>query len=292
MTDGRLDARLDARQVEDAERDGRALARLLKILKILRGPEGCPWDREQTHESLRPYLLEECHEVLEAIDRGSMADLREELGDLALHVAFQGELGEESGAFRLSDSLARISEKLLRRHPHVFGGEQASSATEVERLWERIKTEERREKGGAGAPDSILAGLPASLPALLKAQRIQEKVAGVGFEWADVAGAAAKLEEEIAEFRQALATGDGRRMEEEFGDFLFSVVNVARYLKVQPEDALRRTNEKFVRRFRQVEDRLRRAGGELGRADLAQLDSLWEEVKAEERRVAGATGST
>jgi len=287
MREDELEARLSPGQVEDAERDGRALARLLKILKRLRAPDGCPWDRAQTHESLRPYLLEECHEVLEAIDRGSLADLREELGDLALHVAFQAELAEESGAFRLADSLEQISEKLIRRHPHVFGEDAAADAAAVERLWEKVKAEERRE-GQDGGPASILDGLPRALPGLLKAQRIQEKVAGVGFEWECAAGAVAKLEEEYGEFRRALAAGDGRDMEEEFGDFLFSVVNIARYLKVQPEDALRRANEKFARRFREVERLLHARGGELASAGLAVLDRLWEEVKADERRAPGS----
>jgi tetrapyrrole methylase family protein/MazG family protein len=288
VRDEELDGRLERRQVEEAEADGRALARLLKVLKVLRGPGGCPWDREQTHESLRPYLLEECHEVLEAIDSGSMPALREELGDLALHVAFQAELAEESGAFRLADSLDHIVEKLLRRHPHVFGELAAEDAREVERLWERVKVEERR--GGTAEAKSILDGLPAGLPGLLKAQRIQEKVAGVGFEWEDAAGALAKLEEEYREFRQALALGDARAMEEEFGDFLFTVVNVARYLRVQPEDALRRANAKFIRRFRELERLLREDGGDIARAGLAELDRLWEQVKAEERGARGAAG--
>lgn len=281
MSDEELDARLTPQQAEQAEADGRALARLLKILKVLRSPEGCPWDREQTHQSLRPYLLEECHEVLEAIDEGALDALCEELGDLSLHVAFQAELAAEGGAFRLADSLGHIARKLIRRHPHVFGGAEAGDARAVERIWERVKVEERR--GGAEEGKSILDGLPAGLPGLLKAQRIQEKVAGVGFEWEDASGAVAKLEEEYREFQQALASGDAREMEAEFGDFLFSIVNVARYLGVQPEDALRRTNAKFMRRFRELERRLRAEGGDIARAGLAELDRLWERVKADER---------
>jgi len=281
VTQEELNSRLSAGEIEDADRDGRALARLLKLLKVLRSPGGCPWDREQTHQSLRPYLLEECHEVLEAIDGGSMPALCEELGDLALHVAFQAELAEESGAFRLSDSLDHISEKLIRRHPHVFGESAAEDAQEVERLWERVKADERRSAGGE-VPASILEGLPRSLPGLLKAQRIQEKVAGVGFEWESVEGAVAKLQEEYHEFHEALARRDGAAMEAEFGDFLFSVVNIARYLKVVPEDALRLTNEKFMRRFRQVELRLHANGGDIARAGLAELDRLWNDVKADE----------
>ena len=289
-SDAELEARLSATQVAEAEADGRALARLLKILKVLRGPGGCPWDQEQTHESLRPYLLEECHEVLAAIDAGSPGALCEELGDLSLHVAFQAELAEESGAFRLSDSLEMISEKLLRRHPHVFGEEAATDAREVERLWERIKADEKDSAGQL--KQSILDGLPVSLPGLLRAQRIQEKVAGVGFEWPSAAGALEKLEEEYGEFRQALASGTEREREEEFGDFLFSVVNVARYLKVHPEDALRRSNEKFIRRFRDVERRLRDEGGQIATAGLEELDRLWERVKAAERAAVAASAAT
>jgi tetrapyrrole methylase family protein / MazG family protein len=275
-----LDRRLDPAQRTSAEASGTALARLLKILKVLRSPEGCPWDRAQSHRSLRPYLLEECHEVLAAIDAGDLDELREELGDLELHIAFQAELAEEQGVFRLADSLDQISAKLLRRHPHVFGEEQAADAAQVERLWERIKAAETRN-GERRA--SILDGLPAALPGLLRAQRIQEKVAGVGFEWDSVGGAIAKLEEEFAEFRQALAAGREREAEEEFGDFLFSVVNVARYLGVQPEDALRGANEKFLRRFRELERRVRDAGEDLAAAGLQRLDEHWEAVKRGER---------
>jgi tetrapyrrole methylase family protein/MazG family protein len=272
-----LDKRLSAGQLKDAEADGLAMSRLLKILKILRAPDGCPWDREQTHRSLRPYLLEECYEVLDAIDREDMNDLREELGDLSLHVAFQAELAEERGEFRLADSLDEISEKLIRRHPHVFGDTKASTPEDVERNWERIKTKEKAERA------SILDGLPAALPGLLRAQRIQEKVAGVGFEWKDVSGAIDKLKEEYGEFLEALESGDHKEQEAEFGDFLFSIVNIARYLKVQPEDALRRTNDKFCRRFSQLEERLKAAGGSLGESSLEEMDRLWEAVKRDER---------
>lgn len=283
--DRELDARLNEREIADAEADGVSLARLLKILKILRGPEGCPWDREQTHESLRPYLLEECHEVVEAIDSGDMDSLREELGDLGMHVAFQAEIAEERGDFRLSDSLDHICAKLLRRHPHVFGDAQAADAAEVERLWERIKARETKD---GKRRDSILDGLPSTLPGLLRAQRIQEKVAGVGFEWATVEGALDKLREEFAEFEEALAGGTAAEREEEFGDFLFSIVNVARYLGVSPEDGLRRTNGKFIRRFAALEQRMRAAGEDIAESDLERMDAHWEAVKREEK--AGGDG--
>ncbi len=275
-----LDARLSARELEEAESAGRGLARLMKILKLLRAPQGCPWDREQTHASLRPYLLEECYEVLEAIDAEDMEALREELGDLVMHVVFQAELAEEREDFRLADSLALISDKLLRRHPHVFGGagsaEGAATAGEVERNWERIKA--RETKRGARR-ESILGGVPVSLPGLLRAQRIQEKVAGVGFEWDTVEGALDKFEEEYREFHEALSLGDRRAAAEEFGDFLFSVVNIARYLKIQPEDALRSTNDKFIRRFAHVERRLRETDRDIVETDLETLDRYWEEAK-------------
>lgn len=283
--DRELDGRLSAAQVAEAEADGASLARLLKILKILRGPDGCPWDREQTHESLRPYLLEECHEVIEAVDAGDMDALREELGDLGMHVAFQAELAEERGDFRLSDSLDHVCAKLLHRHPHVFGEAEAADAAEVERLWERIKAKETK---GGERRESILDGLPVTLPGLLRAQRIQEKVAGVGFEWAGVEGALEKLREEFGEFEEALRSGTAREREEEFGDFLFSAVNAARYLGVSPEDGLRRTNEKFIRRFRAVEKRMREAGEDVAESDLERMDAHWEAVKREER--AGGDG--
>lgn len=277
-----LDARLSAQELQDAELDGRALARLLKILKILRSPEGCPWDREQTHESLRPYLLEECHEVLDAIDRGSMQDLKEELGDLTLHVAFQAELAEERGDFRLADSLDGISGKLIRRHPHVFAGTEVQDASEVERNWELIKAEEKREAGDEAL--SVLSGVPRALPGLLRAQRIQEKVAGVGFEWSSIDGAISKLREELGEFLEAVAEGTAPERELEFGDLLFSVVNIARYLDVKAEDALRRTNDKFTRRFKALEKKLEQQGGRFGEASLEEMDELWEDVKRAERR--------
>jgi tetrapyrrole methylase family protein / MazG family protein len=279
--DARLNECLKPEEVLEAEADGLAMGRLLKVLKILRKPDGCPWDREQTHQSLRPYLLEECHEVLDAIDRNHMADLCEELGDLSLHVAFQAELAEERGDFRLSDSLDQICKKLIYRHPHVFGDSDASTPEEVMRNWERLKTKEKKGK----ARESILDGLPASLPALLRAQRIQEKCAGVGFEWKEIHGALEKFKEETAEFLEAMQAGNQSEAEMEFGDVLFSMVNIARYLKVHPEDALRGTNEKFSRRFKEVEQRLQSQGGDLSTAGLERLDALWEEVKRDERAV-------
>jgi tetrapyrrole methylase family protein / MazG family protein len=275
-----LDARLSQKEIDEARGDGEALARLLKVLKILRKPDGCPWDREQTHQTLRPYMLEECHEVLDAIDRNDMDDLCEELGDLSLHVAFQAELAEERGDFRMSDSLDHICDKLIYRHPHVFGDGDAQTPEEVMQNWERLKTKEKKGK----ERESILDGLPESLPALLRAQRIQEKCAGVGFEWKEIDGAIEKFKEETGEFLDAFHHGTKEHAAEEFGDVLFSMVNIARYVKIHPEDALRGTNTKFARRFKEVEKRLAAAGGDLSTAGLKHLDTIWDAVKRDERK--------
>ena len=272
MSSLNLAARLTESQNQEADAAGQQLAQLVRVLQILRSEEGCPWDREQTALSLRPYLLEECHEVLEAIEEQKGRDLREELGDLLMHLAFQAQIASEEGSFQLADSLSDIVSKLVSRHPHVFAQEQVSDAREVEQRWERIKAEEKKHR------DSILDGLPKSMPALLLAQRIQEKVAGVGFEWPEIKGAVAKLREELQELEQALEESEQRR-EEEFGDFLFSVVNVARYLGVHPEEALRGTNSKFVTRFRLMEKLMREAGQQLSTADLEIMDEYWERAK-------------
>ncbi len=272
MSSNPLASRLSEQQNAVAERAGAQMAQLVRVLMILRGENGCPWDREQTALSLRPYLLEECHEVLEAIEDQNGRDLREELGDLLMHLAFQAQIAFEEQSFELADSLSDIVNKLVSRHPHVFAQAQVEDAREVEQQWERIKTTEKKHR------DSILDGLPRAMPALLLAQRIQEKVAGVGFEWPEVDGAIEKLHEELAELAEALKQSE-RRREDEFGDFLFSVVNVARYLGVHPEEALRSTNAKFVSRFRLMEKLLREAGYRLAECDLETMDRFWEQAK-------------
>lgn len=276
----RPDVPRTAEEAASIERTARACGRLLAVLKRLRAPDGCPWDREQTSESLKPYMLEECHEVMCAIDGGNALELSEELGDLLLHALFQAEIAEEGGRFTAADPFEQITEKLIRRHPHVFGGQTLESATQVERQWETLKL---KEKDGSGTPRSLLDGVPRTLPGLLRAQRIQEKMAGVGFDWADVSGARRKLAEEYGELCRALDHGDREEARREFGDLLFSLVNVARFLGIHPEDALRQTNEKVTRRFRHVEQRLAESGLDAGASDLATMDRYWDEAKNLER---------
>jgi tetrapyrrole methylase family protein/MazG family protein len=246
--------------------------RLLSIMARLRAPGGCPWDREQTHESLRPYLLEESYEVLDAIDRQAYAELRKELGDLLLQIVFHCQIAQEDRRFTIEEVLHALNEKLISRHPHIFGEKKLEKAAEVVHQWEQIKLNEGEKKG-------LLSGVPQAQPALNRAFRVQEKAAGVGFEWPHIEGVWEKLEEEMREFRAAMNEEDLRKREEEFGDFLFSLVNLARYLKINPEDALRRTVEKFTHRFQYIEKALARQGRSLTEATLQEMDELWEEAK-------------
>ncbi len=247
----------------------------------LRGPDGCPWDRKQTHATLRPYLLEEAYEALEAIDSEDDAELCKELGDVLLQVVFHAQIAAEEGRFDIEAVGQAIVDKLIRRHPHVFGDASVEGADEVLRRWEQIKKQERREQGEA-AP-SLLEGIPKPLPALMRAQRVQARVAQQGFDWDDAAGALAKVEEEFAEVRQAWEQGKAAAIEEEFGDLLFSLVNASRFLKVEPEQALRRAVAKFERRFRALEEAVHARGEEVAALSLAALDEIWDEVKARER---------
>lgn len=256
---------------------GATLTRLVGVMQRLLGPNGCPWDREQTYASLRRYVLEEACEVIDAIDTGDREAMREELGDLLLQVVFQAELARVEGAFAIDDVVSGIVEKLVERHPHVFGDLDVESADEVLANWERIKAKQKGERG-------LLGGLPRSLPGLLRAQRIGEKVRRVGFDWPNVEGSRAKVEEEIAELDEAISVGDTDKIEEELGDALFALVNLARHLGVDAESAIRRTNDKFTDRFSHVEARVRSAHGgwgEAGDAPLALevLDRYWEEAK-------------
>jgi len=241
----------------------------------LRSPDGCPWDREQTHESLRPYLIEEAYETLEAIDLGDPAALREELGDLLLQIVFHAQLAEETGAFSLTEVINGISDKMVRRHPHVFGDESASSADEVRDRWEQIKQAEGK---------TVFGGLPRSLPALLRAYRVGEKAANRGFDWRSVPPVFEKVREELAELAAELSdeTARGqRRRTEELGDVLFAVANLARHLEIQPEDALRASTSRFEQRFQRVLDSASRQGVDLQELDDDALDALWERVKRE-----------
>lgn len=253
---------------------------LKTIMTRLRGPQGCPWDREQTHRSLRPFLIEEAYEVLEAIDRGVPEQLQEELGDLLLQIIFHSQIARENGDFDVEDVIGGIVEKLKRRHPHVFGEHQVTDSRDVVRRWERIK---QRESGGKReARGSILSGVPRELPALLKAHRVQEKASRVGFDWDHIDQVFAKVEEELAEFRDAYRRRNRDEVEEELGDVFFALVNLARFLETNPEDALRRTIDKFIARFQHVESRLRDRGLEPQEVGLKEMDRLWEEAKDRE----------
>ncbi len=251
---------------------------LVKIMVKLRSGTGCPWDREQTHQTLRPYLIEEAYEVLDALDHGDDGDFRDELGDLLLQVVFHAQIATEEQRFDIDDVARAINDKLVRRHPHVFGDTRADTSEQVLTNWEKIK---REEKGGEGRK-SVLDGLPASMPALLQAYRIQEKVARVNFDWDDVKEVLLKVGEEIDEVSMALDQGDKEKIEEEMGDLLFSMVNLSRHLNVPPEDALRRSNDKFMRRFRYIEAALELRGESLERATFEKLDELWKEAKQRE----------
>jgi MazG family protein len=262
-----------------AAQDGTTLARLVGLMRRLLAPDGCPWDREQSLETLRKYTLEEACEVIDAIDSGDRKALREELGDLLLQVVFQAELARREGAFAIDDVVAGIVDKLVHRHPHVFGDMSAEDADAVLRNWEKLKAKEKGERG-------ILGGVPRSMPALTRAQRIGEKVARVGFDWADAAGSRAKVAEELGELDRAIASGDTAHVEEEMGDVLFALVNLSRHLRVDAEGALRGTIDKFTRRFAHVEKRVREEHGGWGEAGggeehlpLEVLDRYWEEAK-------------
>jgi XTP/dITP diphosphohydrolase/tetrapyrrole methylase family protein/MazG family protein len=249
------------------------------IVKQLR--RDCPWDREQTHESVKHLLIEEAYEVVDAIDAGDPEELKNELGDVFLHVLFHSRISEEDGGFTIQDVIQAETDKLVRRHPHVFGDAAAGDADEVIATWEQIKQKERDASGDAdAAPGSVLDGVPRHLPALLQALRMQEKAAGVGFDFPDADDAWEKVEEEIDEFREAVASGEDDAQADEFGDVLFALVNYARYAGVNPETALRGTNDKFSRRVRYIEDRLREEGRSLDEVTLAEADALWNEAKA------------
>ncbi|WP_437669069.1 nucleoside triphosphate pyrophosphohydrolase [Sorangium sp. So ce131] len=268
------------------EQAGRTFPRLVELMQRLLAPDGCPWDREQSFTSLRRYVLEEACEVIDAIDGGDRKELCGELGDLLLQVVFQAELARAEGAFGPDDVVAAICEKLVRRHPHVFADESAENADEVLQNWERIKAAERARQG---KDRGVLGGVPRSLPALTRAQRVGEKVARVGFDWPDARGSRAKVEEELGELDRAFASGDKDAIEEELGDVLFALGNLARHAGVDAEGALRRTIDKFTRRFEHVERRVveRHGGWPAKAADdtltLEELDGYWDEAKRAEQ---------
>lgn len=261
---------------------GEAFARLVAIMRRLRAPGGCPWDREQTIASLAPYLLEETYEVLDAIEREDWAALQEELGDLLLQPVFQAEIAGGEGRFTIVDPLNAIVEKLIRRHPHVFGTVEAETPGEVLRNWERIKQGERSRKSenaGNGSEPSLLDSLPRAMPALAEAQRITSRAAKVGFDWPNIREVLGKLHEEIGELDEARQAGDADKVEDEFGDLLFVMANLSRFLKVDAEQALRRTNLKFRQRFAYIERRLRERGRDMQAVTLEEMEALWQEAK-------------
>ena len=273
-----------------SESAGQALERLIAIMRALRAPDGCPWDREQTAASLRPFVLEEAYEVLDAIEHGTPADLCEELGDFLFEAVFLSQISDEQGEFSMRDVLDGICDKLIRRHPHVFeraeGAEGLTSDQVLER-WETLKARERALAGRTAKPvhKGVLTGVPKSLPALLRAYEISSRAATVGFDWAGPGDVLDKLDEEVAEIRQEVesgATGHLSRAEDEVGDLLFAVANLARKLGVEPESALRRANDKFTRRFEAVERRVADQGRSMKDATLDELDAQWNQVKAED----------
>jgi ATP diphosphatase len=261
----------------------RDIARLLEIMAALRTPKtGCPWDLQQDFASIAPYTIEEAYEVADAIERGDLDHLKDELGDLLLQVVFHARMAEERGAFDFGAVIEAITSKLLRRHPHVFGDLGRHSAAEVEGLWARIKAEER-EARGAAHPASVLANVPVALPALTRALKLQEKASSVGFDWNDPHAVLAKIREEADEIEHALANGDKHEVASEIGDLLFAAANLARHASADPEAVLRRTNAKFERRFRFIEAQLAAIGRNPVESSLEEMDRLWDAAKAAER---------
>ncbi len=266
-----------------------ATARLLDIMARLRDPEhGCPWDVAQNFSTIAPYTIEEAYEVADAIERGDMTDLRDELGDLLLQVVFHARMAQECGAFDYGDVVTAISEKMIRRHPHIFAGERADAPDQVKRNWEEIKAAERREKAARAdksASPSVLDGVARALPALQRAEKLQKRAARVGFDWPDLDPVWAKLDEEIGELQAEIGSGaPPERLEDELGDILFVIANIARHLKIDPEAALRRTNDKFERRFHLMEEMVAKTGQDMAAMSLDDLDQLWNHAKETERR--------
>jgi MazG family protein len=252
---------------------GDRFQKFCEIVAKLRAPSGCPWDREQTHESLLPALIEEAYEVAEAAREKNDAHFREELGDLLLLVVMHAEIAQESGRFNIDNVLQEISDKLVRRHPHVFGTSDARDSGAVLKQWEAIKREEKK------TDSHYLASLPKALPALMRAQKAQSKAARVNFDWAEVRDVIAKVDEELCEMKEAITMQDWEMIADEIGDVLFSVVNLARKCAIDAESALQKATDKFVARFNRLEDELRTHGKRLGNVDLAEMDAIWDQIK-------------
>jgi nucleoside triphosphate diphosphatase len=269
---------------------GEKFAELVQLIARLRAPGGCPWDREQTHESLKPMMLEEAYEVVEAIDEGDDEELIGELGDLLLQVVFHSQIADEESRFTVGEVIDRISTKMIRRHPHVFGEDTAQTSDEVLRNWEAIKEAELQEKGKKDDDGSMLDSVSTRLPAVMEAFQMTTKVSRVDFDWPDVPSVLEKLDEEVEELKEAVASEqpNHREIAGEVGDLLFVAVNVARLLGVDPESALKTSNRKFRRRFRYIEDRLREQGRKPADSDHIEMDALWDEAKLKEKQAAGA----
>jgi MazG family protein len=263
------------------------ISRLIEIMAALRDPDtGCPWDQKQTFATIAPYTIEEAYEVADAIARDDLVHLKDELGDLLLQVVYHSRMAEEQGAFAFGDVVEAVTTKMIRRHPHVFGTEEERAAGVTEGFWERAKDKEK-----SGAQPGVLDGVPVTLPALTRAIKLQDKAAKVGFDWPSLEPVFEKLEEEIGELREEIDKAGGAKqagadpaIAEEFGDLLFVVANVARHLKIDPETALRAANEKFTRRFRHIEGELAARGSSPAQSNLAEMDALWDEAKAIEKR--------
>ena len=252
----------------------RPIDELLEIMATLRGPEGCPWDKEQTHESLKPYVVEEAYELVEAVDGGENGEIREELGDLLLQIIFHSQIAAETGSFDFDDVIRGINEKLLRRHPHVFGDEKAVDEVEALKNWERIKVETEGKKKTKRHPGT---------PILHRALRMQEKAVSLGFDWEETSQLFEKLEEEINEVREAVASGDREEITEEIGDLLFMAVNLSRFLDIHPEDALEGSMSKFGKRFRTMEEMAAKGERSLEEMNLDEMEKYWERAKKNEK---------
>ena len=260
---------------------GADIEKLTALMERLRAPEGCPWDREQTLATLVPFIIEEAYEVVSAIDTGESIAIKDELGDLLFQVVFASRIAEEAGDFSMKDVIDASVEKMVRRHPHVFGDGKADTSEEVLMHWAEIKKEEKRK---AGISQGLLSGIPEVLPALLRAHKVSQKAARVGFDWQDVQEVFVKVTEELEEFKKEVLSRNAEGMEEEFGDLLFSLVNVSRFLEVNPEDALRKTITKFIRRFGHIEKRVAESGEDISTATMEEMDRLWKEAKAMEKK--------
>ena len=258
--------------------------RLVAIMAALRAPDGCPWDREQTHATLKQYMLEEAHEAVDAIDSGDDQDICEELGDVALQVVFNAQLAAEESRFTIDDVMQSICAKLIRRHPHVFGEEQAETAADVLKNWEVIKKAEKAGKSdSADKPKSVLEGVPRSLPALHRSQRMQEKASRVGFDWPNAGAALPKVEEELKELQEAIQEEDSTHVAEEMGDLLFALVNYARLSGFRAEELLHAAIDKFERRFRTMEQRIDESGTDINKLTLEEMDRVWDQVKEQHK---------